>query len=122
MKLIFVDGGYNWYTIERAEHDNLQEIRQDGPNSYHFYYSGRIGNADVEGDASEMFAIADAILNGRDTAFKRCAVCHVAGGVEFSSPRNTIDAGPVIPVEDAKDLARQIVATLTTPASVTKPT
>lgn len=108
--------GSYWYTIEKAEHGNVQTTVMDGPNHGFLYYSGRISDADVEGPAHEMLAIAEAIEQRRRVEFKRCAVdARVCveddlDGYEivlFWSPRNSRMRGAV-DLADAQRLAAQI--------------
>ena len=112
LKLVKSDILDDWYTIERAEHDGKEWWEKTGPDSSSFRMSCRIGDACVEGTRTEMLAIAKAILSGEFKSFRRCAVCPVADGYEFYSPRNTADPGPTIPYESAKDLAIEILDTL----------
>lgn len=101
----------DWYTIERAEHENRQWLAPLGENGSQLMHSGRISDACVEGSAEEMRAIAEAIKARGSASFKRCAV-HVMGGVAyFCSPRNsTRDAE--IPLADADEFADQVLLTL----------
>jgi hypothetical protein len=79
----------DWYVIERAEHDGRSWLE---PTQYGvaFQCSARISDADVEGYASEMLAIADAIEAGTVARFKRCAVDATSDVVRFWSPRNSM--------------------------------
>lgn len=103
----------DWYTIERAEHENCQWLAPIGGNGLQLMYSGRISDACVEGTAEEMRAIAEAIKARGSASFNRCAV-QVKGDVAyFCSPRNsTRDAE--IPLADADEFADQAIAALTT--------
>lgn len=115
MKLTLKKGYMDdWYTIERAEHEEIQEIRKHPtlPNVMILYYSGRISDACVEGDASEMMAIAQAIQAEGSAQFDRCAVQRVEGhGFFFWSPRNSQERA-FVETEDAKELAEEIKARL----------
>lgn len=111
MRLILKYDIDDWYTIEKAEHENRTRIKQIGKNSFSFMDSARISNACVEGTGEEMIAIARAIENRTGVAFKRCAVFFADDGVHFWSPRNSRTDG-VVTVEEADDLAKQILATL----------
>lgn len=103
----------DWYTIERAQHENRQWLAPLGGNGFQFMDSGRISDACVEGTAEEMRAIAEAIKARGSASFKRCAV-HVKGEIAyFCSPRNsTRDAE--VPLADAEEFADQVLAALTT--------
>lgn len=103
----------DWYLIERRDHDGR---RWEERNDYgtEVCKSARFSrNADVEGDAAEMLAIAAAIeTRGRFSA-KRCAVWFVGDRAFFESPRNSQEPG-VVTLADADDLAREIRAALAT--------
>ena len=76
MKIVLKKSGAldDWYTIERAHHENRQWLEPTGPNSMRLMYSGRISDACVEGTAAEMLEIAKAIKARGSASFKRCAV------------------------------------------------
>lgn len=101
----------DWYTIERAEHDGRQWLENIGPNAMALRDSSRFSDADVEGYASEMLAIADAIERKSDVEFRRCAVDATKDPVKFWSPRNSQTDGACSYAE-AADLAAQIRALL----------
>ena len=98
----------DWYVIERAEHDGRMWVRQDAPNVSSLMSSARFSDADVEGTAAEMVALADAIEKralGLDA--RRCAVDARKDRVEFWSPRNSSTSG-YCTIEEATALAREI--------------
>ena len=102
----------DWYIIERAEHDNLAWIERPGPNLSALRTSARFSdNADVEGSAAEMRAIADAIERRALVSFKRCAVDATSDVVRFRSPRNSVVDGVVSrPEADAlAEIIRQML-------------
>jgi hypothetical protein len=70
-----------------------------------------MSDADVEGTAEEMIAIADAIDSRAHVSFKRCAVKWTDEHVEFWSPRNSQRRG-VVSHEDATLLAGEVRAKL----------
>ena len=111
IKLALVKVG-DWYTIERAEHDRLEWYAVGGNECVSLHRSCCISDADVEGDAYEMRAIADAIERGAidggaSVEFKRCAV-EIRGDVaEFWSPRNSRKPG-LTSLACAMELAAQI--------------
>lgn len=87
------DGLDDWYTIERA------------------VLFGRISNADIEGSAEEMLALARAIKARGSASFKRCAVLCGLRFAYFCSPRNsTRDAS--VSLEDADEFADRVIAAL----------
>ena len=109
MKLTIRDCGYDWYVIERAEHEGKSWFEADSrcPGTASFQHSGRISDAEVEGTASEMLAIAEAIEERGSVSFRRCAV-RVEGNVAlFRSPRNSQREG-ICPLEDADELVKEI--------------
>lgn len=71
----------------------------------------RPSDADVEGDAEEMRAIAAAIETGAAERFRRCAVAPVDGGYELWSPRNSTWRGRIT-LDEANDLAASIRSVL----------
>lgn len=101
----------DWYVIERAEHDNRTWFEQTEPNVMVFRSSARISDADVEGTSAEMLEIAEAIKKRERTWFKRCAVRVDGCAAYFHSPRNSSTDG-VVPLEDADELADEILRTL----------
>lgn len=105
----------DWYVIDRKVHDGTSELRQGRHGGLSFFMSSRISDADVEGRAAEMLAIADAIDADGSVSFRRCAVDCVADGFEFYSPRNSTVDG-CTSAACAKRLAvniREVVASLT---------
>lgn len=66
------------------------------------------GDADIEGSAEEMRALANAIRHRSTVTFRRCAVAVSSSGVRFWSPRNSQLPPRFIPHADALDLAKQI--------------
>jgi hypothetical protein len=107
LKLVKCKSINNWFTIERAEHDNRTWVEQLSPNSSAFRYSGRISDADVEGTLEEMKEIAKAIRARGFAHFKRCMVVVNGNDVLFESPRNSSAPG-ITTLEEADDLATQI--------------
>jgi len=103
----------DWYTIVRAEHDSKEWMEKTGPNCSRFMCSERLSpEACIEGDAGEMLALAQAIKRQGAARFKRCAVHFEADGVHFCSPKNS-ERDAVVTVEEANELADQILAELT---------
>lgn len=96
----------DWFTIERAQHANVHELR---PTKYGaaLFYSGRISDACVEGTADEMRGIAAAIERRSTESHKRCAVNASTDRVELWSPRNSQEHG-IVSLADADELAAQI--------------
>lgn len=94
----------DWFLIERLNHDGrnwFEPIREAGKIiGQRFMCSSRIGNADIEGSADHMRAIAAAIRDRSSDNFKRCAVNTTDSGVELWSPRNS----------EARSLVSQSVA------------
>lgn len=115
--LICVKGSVmeDWYIIEFAEHDGQSGIKWDG-NLGMFWASSRVSDADVEGTAIEMLAIAEAIEQGYSISFKRCAAQPQAdGSVALWSPRNCHgEGGEHVATRDAAlALAKSIRAVCT---------
>lgn len=105
------DGDWDWWVIERAEHDGRTWMEQTGPNSMALRCSARFSDADVEGSADEMREIAKAIrARGRYSA-KRCAVRVEGDVVSFRSPRNSTMEG-VTSLACADELAKLIETVL----------
>lgn len=105
-------GEGDWFTIERAEHDNEFGLEPtDDPDCHAVTYTGRISDADVEGSAEEMLSIAEAIEKRGSCSFKRCAVSVEGDIVRFRSPRNSMRSG-IVRLEDADALAAEIRAKL----------
>jgi hypothetical protein len=101
----------DWYTIELAEHDGRTWLERTGSNVMSARYSGRISDADVEGTAAEMLAIAAAIESRKLVSFRRCAVAWEDMNVALWSPRNSQEIGFVSHAE-AIELAADIRAKL----------
>lgn len=114
IKLKKCDGLDDWYTIVRAEHDGRAWSEQVGGNSYQWMMSERLTpDACIEGNSSEMVAIANAIKARGSESFKRCSVHFEDDGVHFCSPRNSsVDA--VISIEDADEFAFKVLQLLHT--------
>jgi hypothetical protein len=129
MKLILLktDVLDDWYVIERAEHDGRvwSEPVPGRPDVAVLRSSARFSDADVEGTAEEMRAIARAIRERQQVSFRRCAVdARIADAgrsgrpvyealaaavtrVRFWSPRNSQTPGSTT-FEEALELAVQI--------------
>ena len=106
------DDGHDWYVIERRDLDGRRWMEREGPGIVALHTSARFSNnADVEGNASEMLAIADAIEKRGEFSAKRCAVWFDGDRALFESPRNSETPG-VVTVADADELAAQIRARL----------
>jgi hypothetical protein len=102
----------DWYSIEKAEHDGRTWLEKNTElGCMEIMYSGRISNADVEGTADEMLAIAAAIENRSDVCFERCSVEVCGGLTHFDSPRNSTRPGTVT-LAEADALAKEIRAKL----------
>jgi len=97
----------DWYLIERAEHNHTAWfVPIEGGMA--FQHSGRISDADVEGTAAEMLAIADAIMARKENCDAyRCAVDASVEPVRFWSPRNSQEVGKCSLME-ADELAAEI--------------
>lgn len=111
MKLTLTrDGAFaDWHLIEKAEspdeHREWQMMTKVGRVRMH---SARLGNADIEGDACEMRAIANAIVERTEAQFTRCAVkVYADGSVAFWSPRNST-FWELVSLQSADELAAQI--------------
>ena len=101
----------DWYTIEKAEHENIEEIRRVSENVSSLFLSARISDACVEGPDYEIREMAQAILEGTDYYAKRCAVRIDGDYAYFCSPRNSRVEGRV-PLERAVELAEEILRTI----------
>lgn len=103
----------DWYIIEKAKHEWVEQIVPvpGKPNSMYLHDSSRISDADVEGAAVEMLAIAEAIEQRGSYSAKRCAVDVQGNRALFWSPRNSQREG-VASLEEADELAAQIRARL----------
>lgn len=110
MKIIMKHSDWldDWYTIEKIEHENIQEFRAIDEDSLFFYDSARISDACVEGFQEEMIQIAKAIKNKENISFRRCAVKFMKDGVHFWSPRNSMKDG-IVTINEANELADQIL-------------
>lgn len=106
MKLTLRKSSDDWYVIERAEHDGRQWL-EPYEHGLALRCSSRFSDADVEGSADQMMAIAVAIEMGARVKFKRCAVDATGDLVRFWSPRNSQEAG-VCRFDEATELAAQI--------------
>jgi len=115
LKLVKSEGMDNWYRIERAEHDGRQWLERTGPHQMALRCSSRFSDADVEGTAFEMRAIAQAIKARRAERFKRCAVTIDGESVAFESPRNSTVPG-IVTLAEADELAHAILAELGAPS------
>lgn len=99
----------DWYVIEREEAPGEARawLEPIGGGGMAFMVSARISDADIEGYADEMLAIAEAIEKRGAARFKRCAVNAETEPVHFWSPRNSTRDGEVsLAVADA--LAKEI--------------
>lgn len=103
----------DWYVVERAEHDGRSWLEPLGENSAGLRCSSRFSDADVEGTAAEMLALAEAIEARGEARFRRCAVDARSELVTFCSPRNSQLDGEVT-LAEALALAAEIRATLGT--------
>ena len=101
------DSRDDWHVIEQAEHDGRLWMERIGENGAALRTSARFSDADVEGMAVEMRALAQAIRVRTNRAFKRCAVGFVGDAVDFWSPRNSTEPGRVS-LADADALADEI--------------
>lgn len=108
-----IDSSYDWWCIERAEHDG-REWMDRFPGGVVFMRASRLGNADIEGTGDEMLAIAEAIERAESAAFKRCAARHTTKGYLMSSPRNSTQS-TLITHDEAKALAVDIRAKVGSP-------
>lgn len=107
----------DWYTIERASHENVQRMEECpdlGPNAMSLYDSGRVSDACVEGSLAEMRGLAERIQTRGRYYAKRCAVDASRERVYFWSPRNSRSTGSVTH-EVAEALAAQILSMPTEP-------
>lgn len=105
------DGDWDWWVIERAEHDGRMWMEPTGPNSASLMCSSRFSDADVEGTSDEMREIAKAIrARGRYRA-KRCSVVIEGDEAHFCSPRNSQKDG-VTTLACADELAKLIETVL----------
>lgn len=106
------DGMDDWYVIERKNHDGRVWMEQVSDIGFSLRSSARLGNADIEGSAFEMQAIAQAIKAKDQANFRRCAVyVRDDGMVEMFSPRNS-DGPSIVPYARAEALAEEILAAL----------
>jgi hypothetical protein len=101
----------DWYVIERAEHDGRTWL-EPIPGGLAFMCSARLGDADIEGTAAEMLAIADAIETNRSVSFRRCAARREGTGYLLGSPRNSVKF-TAVRLADAMALAAIIRAAVT---------
>lgn len=97
----------DWYVIEWADHDGREwldptEYGASLMRSASRMRSARPSDADIEGCASEMLAIAGAIESRSTVEFHQCAVTVDGDIVSLCSPRNsTVDANVSLAVADA---------------------
>lgn len=103
----------NWWLIVRAEHDGRDWVEErDRGRSFYYMRSDRPSpEADVEGTAGEMVAIAFAIRKRRDESFKRVGVKFCKDGVHIYSPKNS-QHDAIITLEEADALANDILLKL----------
>lgn len=108
LTLIQSDSGIDWYTIEWAQHEHKHWAEPLSNNAFALCWSGRPSDADIEGTAAEMAAIADALRDKRSVGFYRCAATHLVGGrFALFSPRNSKKEA-IISAEQAEHLAAEI--------------
>lgn len=105
------DDEWDWWIIERAEHDGRTWMKDTGPNSLSLRCSSRFSDADVEGTAGEMREIARAIRSRGSFSATRCSVRVDGPRAIFCSPRNSREDG-VTDLACADELATQIETTL----------
>jgi hypothetical protein len=100
----------DWYTIEKAEHDNYYGLHEIAENCSSVYWSGRIADTDVEGSLYEMREVAEAIRDKRSISFKRIGIIFSKDEetVFFYSPRNSRMAA-MINIDEANELAAEII-------------
>lgn len=107
------------YRIEWANHDGRvwEESRRVsfGGGTMTVSYTGRSSNLEpynlVYGSLNEMQDLAAAILSGGQEEHKRCAVrMNPDGTASFWNPRSSNDVEAVVHGDDARDLARAILA------------
>ncbi len=102
----------DWYRIDRRDHDDRSWEEKEGHVNY-YCLSRRIDpRTTVEGTASEMVDLAQAILNRSCNISNRCAVQVVGDRVRLWSPRNSNDVVGSVPLAVADDLANEILSTL----------
>lgn len=111
LKLCKSDDMDDWYTIERAKHNHTLGMgMHPTAGCMMLMYSGRISDADVEGTAAEMRAIAEAIkARTKNDDARRCAVRVEGDRVFFWSPRNSTTDGECT-LDEADELATQILS------------
>lgn len=97
----------DWYLIERETHDGRTWLEPMPGGGAMFMTSSRFSDADVEGHADQMLAIADAIEQRQSVRFKRCAVRVDGQRVFFCSPRNSQREGECT-LEEADELVKVI--------------
>ena len=108
-----IHGDGSWFRIEWAKHDGRDWSEPMGKHGMRFCMSARLEpHTCVEGYAFEMRDIANAILAGGEASHKRCAVeMRPDNTAAFESPRNS-GVPAIVHAEDARDLARHILATI----------
>lgn len=112
LKITKSDALDDWYVVERAD---VEAKQWSEPTAYgsRLMVSTRLSDADCEGTAAHMLALADAIAARERWSAKRCGVFWASDGAKFYSPRNSDTATCVMVLfADADDLAGQIRALL----------
>lgn len=111
---------WDWYVIERAEHDGRTWFEPTGPRSMSLRCSSRISDADIEGTAEDMLEIAKAIRDRGQFSARRCAVVVSGNEVEFWSPRNSRQPGvtDLAAADELAGLIEQRLAPAAQPASI----
>ena len=100
----------DWYTIEWAEHENTTTLERCAPGAYRLAYSGRVSDADVEGDGAEMLDIAAFLEDPKEGYLSggyRCEAVRVGDTIELCSPRNSTTPGRIT-LEQGRHLASEI--------------
>ena len=107
------EGMTDWFVVDRTNHNNDEWMEPDDERSRSLILSSRISDADIEGSKSEMIALAQAILNGKEFSAKRCAVSSSTevDRVMMWSPRNSQVKAAVLK-KPALDLANNIILEL----------
>lgn len=111
MRLTIRDSGNNWYVIERAEHEGGVGLKWTANGRLSLHDSARFSDADIEGTAEEMIAVAQAIQQRKMVSFKRCAVRFEPDVAVFWSPRNSQIDG-ICSHAEADHLMADIIALL----------
>lgn len=109
------EGGGDWFVIEWAEHEHRYGLKMLSPGCMAMTWTGRVADADVEGTAAEMAAIATAIERGESANFYRCeAQAQLDGSYLLSSPRNSQEPARISAAQ-ARHLAAEIRKALPPP-------